>query len=55
MTYTIVKLLLRHALTALGTYLVGTGYADAGQADLITGGIMTAAGIAWSVYEKKIK
>jgi hypothetical protein len=55
MTYTIAKLLLRHALTALGTYLVSTGYADAGQVEVISGGVMAVAGIAWSIYEKRAR
>jgi hypothetical protein len=54
MTYTIVKLLLRHTLTAFGTYLVSTGYADAGQVELISGAAMAIAGILWSIYEKRI-
>jgi len=45
--------LLRHGLTVAGGVLVANGYADAATVDTITGGGMAAAGVLWSVLDKR--
>lgn len=53
--FVVIQLLVRHALTAFGVFLMNEGYADAGQVELITGALLTIAGVAWSIVEKKLQ
>ena len=55
MTYQIIQLLVRHAMTAAGVYLMNSGYVDATQVELLTGAAITIVGIGWSVLEKKVR
>jgi hypothetical protein len=53
MTATIVSALVRHILTALaGGFAVKYGI-DGGTMDAIIGGAAAAAGVGWSVYDKR--
>jgi hypothetical protein len=44
--------LVRHALTIAGGYLVARGV-DGATVEAIIGGLTAAAGLAWSVLEKR--
>lgn len=53
MTATIVQALVRHFLTALaGGFAVKYGI-DGGTIDAIIGGAAAAAGVGWSVFDKR--
>lgn len=53
MTAAIVSALVRHILTALaGGFAVKYGV-DGGTMDAIIGGAAAAAGVGWSVYDKR--
>ena len=53
MNATIVQALVRHILTALaGGFAVKYGI-DGGSLDAIIGGAAAAAGVGWSVWDKK--
>ena len=43
----------RHALGALGGYLVGTGMVDQAGATELAGAISTLIAMGWSLYEKR--
>jgi hypothetical protein len=45
--------ILRHALSAIGGYLIYKGYLDAQDQEQITGLITTLFAVAWSVWEKE--
>jgi len=53
MNAAIIKALVRHILTALGGALVVKYGVDGASIEAIAGGAATAAGVAWSVYEKR--
>lgn len=44
---------LRHLLTFGGGYLVSSGSLSSGEADAVVGAVVTLAGFAWSIYEKR--
>ena len=44
---------IRHILTSVGGYFVGTGIVDAATVEAIVGGVLAVAGVAWSLIEKK--
>lgn len=58
---TVLGLMARHALTAVGGALVAKGYVSADEAhvlvnvssELIVGAVMTAGGLVWSYVQKK--
>lgn len=53
MTTVLIQLLVRHILTAIaGGYAVKYGV-DGGTLDAIIGGAAAAAGVGWSIYDKK--
>jgi hypothetical protein len=53
MSATIISALVRHILTALaGGFAVKYGV-DGGTMDAIIGGAAAAAGVGWSVYDKR--
>ncbi len=53
MTATIVQALVRHILTAIaGGFAVKYGI-DGGTMEAIIGGAAAAAGVGWSVYDKR--
>ncbi len=53
MSATIISALVRHILTALaGGFAVRYGI-DGGTMDAIIGGAAAAAGVGWSVYDKR--
>lgn len=45
--------LLRHLMTAASGYLVAKGFADAAVAEALVGGVLAAAGIAWSWFKHR--
>jgi hypothetical protein len=45
--------LVRHVLTALGGAAILKGYIDTAGVEAVVGAVMTLAGIAWSVFEKR--
>ena len=45
--------LLRHVLTAAGGFLVAKGLVSSDQAGELVGATVTAAGVAWSMYNAK--
>ncbi len=47
--------LVRHAIAALGAWLVAHGYASADQSQQLVGGLGVAAAIAWSLWQKRQK
>ncbi len=49
----LVLLLVRHALTAGGGWLVSEGLIDADQVQALTGGGLALAGVALSVIDKR--
>lgn len=53
MTAAIVQSLVRHFLTALAGGLAVKYGVDGSTMDALVGGIAAAAGVGWSVYEKK--
>lgn len=53
MNATIITALLRHVLTALGGGLVVKYGVDGASVEAIAGGVATAAGVGWSIYEKR--
>ena len=48
----VIGLVLRHALTAIGGWMVGQGYISDGDVELGVGAILTLVGIVWSIVEK---
>lgn len=50
---TILGLLTRHALTALGGFLVAQGYIGADDVPALVGAGVSLAGVAWSFWQKK--
>ena len=42
----------RHGLTTLGGIFLASGYGNNSQWQSIAGGLLTAAGVAWSAYQK---
>lgn len=52
MTPEMVGGIVRHALTAVGGYLVATGALDAATTETAIGALVTLAGIAWSIWTK---
>ena len=53
MNSTIIQALVRHILTAVaGGFAVKYGV-DGGTMDAIIGGVAAAAGVGWSVYDKR--
>lgn len=44
--------LLRHGLTAVGTYAVSRGYIDADTATALVGVGLTLGGLGWSALDK---
>ena len=42
--------LIRHSATFIGGLLVAKGFADASQVETLISGIVTAAGIFWSLW-----
>ena len=44
--------LLRHAMTAGGTYLTGAGLATTEAVDIAAGAVITVIGFGWSIYRK---
>lgn len=50
---TVIQLVLRHALTALGGGLVTRYEVPGSEVEVIVGGVVTAAGVAWSVWDKR--
>ena len=53
MTWEKVNGLIRHLLTLGGGYVVGAGVLPQAEADLVSGALMTVAGVAWSLLAKK--
>jgi hypothetical protein len=53
----IIGSILRHALSALGAYLVAKGYVDAdtvgGLVEQAVGGVLAVGTVAWSVFRTK--
>jgi len=53
----IIGSILRHALSALGAYLVAKGYVDAdtagGLVEQVAGGLLAVGTVAWSVFRTK--
>ena len=47
--------LARDFLKIVGTYLTTSGVTTSSQWELVVGGILAAAGIVWSQYDKKTK
>jgi hypothetical protein len=45
----------RHLLTAAGGAMVAKGVVDAGTAEAAIGALVTLAGVAWSIWEKKAR
>ena len=45
--------ILRHVLTTLGCGLVTNGTLSGGDLETGVGALLTVAGIAWSIYDKK--
>jgi hypothetical protein len=45
--------LIRHGLTAGGSYIVANGYANNTQAQTITGALLVVIGLVWSYFNKK--
>jgi len=45
--------IVRHILTGVGGYFVGTGLIDAAGAETAIGAIIALAGIIWSAIDKK--
>ncbi len=45
--------LVRHVLTAAGVYFVNEGQLEMTQAETLVGAVMTIAGVAWSIWQKK--
>lgn len=43
----------RHLMTALGGILVAHGVVEAGEIEMVIGAVVTLAGFAWSIWEKK--
>jgi hypothetical protein len=43
----------RHALTFGGGFIAAKGWMDQGMVAEVIGAMMTLAGVAWSLYEKK--
>lgn len=53
MNATLISALVRHILTAVaGGFAVKYGV-DGGTMDAIVGGVAGAAGVAWSIYDKR--
>ncbi|MBB4064063.1 Pam3-gp28 family putative phage holin [Gellertiella hungarica] len=53
---TILAIIIRHSLTAVGTGILFENMTDTAVADFTTqlaGVVVTVAGIAWSIYEKR--
>ncbi len=50
----VTSLVVRHALTAAGTYLVAEGYTDEATWQTVSGGAMAAVGIGLSVGHKAL-
>lgn len=53
MTATVVASLVRHILTAVAGGLAMKYQVDGATTDAIIGGIAAAAGVAWSILEKR--
>ena len=47
--------MIRHGATVAGGFLIQQGYADAETGQAITGGLVAAGAVAWSLIEKKIR
>ena len=45
--------IIRHVLTAAGGIAIATGYVTAGEVEVIVGAVVTLAGVAWSIWDKK--
>lgn len=45
--------IVRHALTALGGYLVASGVLDPTQMETVVGAVVTVVGVVWSVWQKR--
>ena len=50
---TLIQLIIRHALTALGGGLVTRYDVPGSEVEVIVGGVVTAVGVAWSVLDKR--
>ena len=44
--------LLRHAMTAGGTYLTAAGLTTSGEIEIVAGAVITVVGFGWSIYRK---
>lgn len=53
LTQQIVLGMIRHGLTIAGGALVANGYATSSQEQQIIGGILAAATVAWSAWQKR--
>ena len=53
MTLEMIQSLLRHVLGLAGGYVIGKGWIDSGQWDLILGLAMTGSALGWSFFNKK--
>lgn len=45
----------RHVLTGLGGFAVASGWATDGMITELVGGIVTVAGVIWSIFDKRAK
>ena len=45
--------ILRHILTTAGGVLVAKGYLEEGMLQEVIGAVLTLAGVAWSMWEKR--
>lgn len=52
MTKEVIQSLIRHVLTALGAILVSKGVVGQTDSEAIVGGLVTAVGLGWSVWDK---
>lgn len=50
---TFILALVRHGLTAVGATVVANGYADSAAWEMVSGGVIAAISIAWSMMDKK--
>lgn len=45
---------IRHGLTTVATLLVAKGVVDAGQAEILVGGLIGIIGVGWSAVDKAL-
>lgn len=47
-----IQSLIRHVLTALGALLVSKGIVGHAETESIVGGVVTAIGLVWAIWDK---